>query len=148
MRIIFGALLLSLSALSSFAACTSEFAEYRSLEDKNFMLSFAKQKNPKAWSNIQVTLKTPKQKLDFEFTASNGYSIQYLVLLNDGIEDSEDNIVDFFDKKLKIQLLPQVGHAAPEYVFAPKLGLWLNYTDAKHQEYLPRGIFKFDHCRK
>jgi hypothetical protein len=148
MRIIFGALLLSLSALPSFAACNSEFAEYRSLEDKSFILSFTKQKNPKAWSNIQATLKTPKQKLDFEFTASNGYSMQYLVLLNEGIKDPEDNIVEFLNRKFRVQLLPQAGDAAPEYIFAPKLGLWLNYAEAKHQEYLPRGLFKFDHCRK
>ncbi len=148
MRLTLSALLLSLFAHTSFAACNAEYADYRSLEAPEFKLSFAKQKHPRSWSNIQLTLTTPKQKLDFELTASNGYSMQYLVLLTKGAKDSDDNIVDFFDKNLKDTLLPQAGDVAPAYVFAPNLGLWLHYTNTPEREYLPRGLFKFDHCRK
>jgi hypothetical protein len=148
MRLIFAILLLSFSAQTSIAGCAAENAEYRSLEDRDFTILFAKQHHPHAWSTIQATLKTPKQKFDFEFTASNGYGMQYLALLNNDIKDQEDNVVDFYDKNLKELPLPQLGEEAPEFMSAPKLGLWLNYLDGRHQEYLPRGLFKFDHCRK
>jgi hypothetical protein len=147
MRHLIAALCFVFASQSSQAACMAEKAVYTNLEDQEFTLSFSKQENPKSWSNIQTTLKTPLHKYDFEFTASNGYSMQYMVLLTKGVKQDEDIVVDFFDANIKSLLLPNAGEAAPEYVFSSKLGLWLNYANAKDQEYLPRGMFKLSQCR-
>jgi hypothetical protein len=148
MRLVFAVLSFVIATLPARADCLAEKATYVSLEDKDFTLTFAKQNNPKSWSNIQTTLKTPLRSYDFEFTASNGYSMQYMVLLTKGANQNENIAVDFFDKNLNNLLLPQAGEAAPEFVFSSQLGLWLNYTNKTDAEYLPRGMFKLDECLK
>jgi hypothetical protein len=148
MKLAFAALSFVVATLPAQAACNAEKATYVSLEDADFTLSFATQKSPKSWSNIQTTLKTPLHSYDFEFTASNGYSMQYMVLLTKGVKQNENVVVDFFDKNMNNLLLPQAGDAAPEFVFSSQLGLWLNYANKKDAEFLPRGMFKLKDCRK
>jgi hypothetical protein len=129
------------------AGCLAENAVYRNLEDEQFSISFSEQKNPKAWSNILATLKTPHRNFDFEFTSSNGYAMQYMVLLSKNVKQDKDIEVDFLDKDLKDILLPQVGDAAPELIFAPQLGLWMWYANLKEQEFIPRGLWKLSDCQ-
>ena len=140
----FGALSISLAPA---LACDAEHATYRHLEDKSFTISFSKQKHPKAWSNIQATLKTPARKLDFEFTASNGYEVLSMVLLTKGIEQSRDISINFLDKNLKSLHLPEAGKPAAEFLVAPELGVWLYYSGLDPQDYIPPGVWKLDTCR-
>ena len=136
------------STFSAFAACPASKANYQSLEDKTFTITFSEQKKPKSWSNVQATLHTPKRKLDFEFTASNGYEVQSMVLLTTGLKQDHDIDIKFLDKNLKLLSLPQSSDAAPAYIFAPNLGLWVWYSGLEPQEFVPAGIWKFDSCRK
>ena len=133
--------------LSPALACDAEHATYQHLENKNFTIAFSKLKHPKAWSNIQATLKTPARKLDFEFTASNGYEVLSMVLLTKGIEQSRDLSINFLDKNLKALHLPEAGKPAPTYLVAPDLGVWLYYAGLNPQDYIPPGIWKLDKCR-
>jgi hypothetical protein len=140
-------LLLSLAA-SARAACKAEHAIYKHMEDANFSIIFSLQPQPKSWSNILATLQTPSRKLDFEFTESNGYGMQYLVLVSKGAEQNIDINVNLFDNDLKAQLLPQAGEQAPEFIIAPVLGQWLYYSKLEPQEFIPQGIWKFSSCNK
>jgi hypothetical protein len=148
MRAALAALLLAFSIGSSHAACTAENAVYKHIVDETFSMSLSKQNNPKAWSNIQTTLQTPSRRLDFEFTTSNGYEMQYLVLLTKGVDQKRDIVVSFLDTNLKSQMLPQAGEPAPEYIFTPDLGLWLYYSKLEPQDYIPPGMWKFSSCNK
>jgi hypothetical protein len=127
-------------------ACNSEMAHYQNSEDKAFKISFSKQKDPKSWSGVLLTMNTPHRKLEFEFTASNGYEVQSLVLLTKGIEQNGDLAVHFFDKNLKSMGLPQVGEPAPAYLFSPQLGLWFWYSGLSPQEYIPPAMWKLMPC--
>ena len=115
---------------------------------KGFSVSFSKQKNPKAWSNIQATLKTPTRHFDFEFTASNGYSQNYMVILTKRIKIDQELPIMFLDKQLKVLGLPEAGEAAPEFLIASALGPWLYYAGFKKQEFIPSGLWKFAGCQK
>lgn len=137
---------LMLANMAPALACDAEHATYHHLEDKSFTISFTKQKHPKSWSNIQATLKTPSRKLDFEFTASNGYEIQSMVLLTKGIEQDREIAILFLDKNLKPLHLPEAGEPAAAYIVAPELGLWLYYSGLNPQVYIPPGIWKLDRC--
>lgn len=127
-------------------SCNAEKATYRHMEDKNFTISFAKQKQPKAWSDIQATLHTPSRKLDFEFTASNGYEVQSMVLLTKSVKQDHDIAISFFNKSLKSLGLPESGELAPHYLFAAELGLWLYYAGLDPQDYIPPGMWKLEKC--
>ncbi len=141
-------LIISTTTGAVFAACPASKANYQSLEDKTFTITFSEQKKPKSWSNVQATLHTPKRTLDFEFTASNGYEVQSMVLLTTGLKQDRDIDIKFLGKNLKLLSLPQSGDAAPAYLFAPNLGLWVWYAGLEPQEFVPPGLWKFVSCRK
>jgi hypothetical protein len=113
---------------------------------EGFSISFSKQKNPKAWSNIQATLNTPTRHFDFEFTSSNGYSQNYMVILTKGIKIKKDLPIMFLDKDIKTQNLPQSGEDTPQYLIASELGAWLYYAGFKSQEYIASGAWKLLGC--
>jgi hypothetical protein len=148
MRYLTLAAIIFLMPKTALAACVAERAVYINQENKEFSLRFSKMPQPKAWSNIGVDLAGPKLKLKFEMTASLGYAQNYLSALPEK-ENDEGNTVFFFDRALKVMPLPQSGHAAPEYVFAPQLGaaLWYNET-ATQRIFLPTGMWKLSSCRK
>lgn len=146
-RWLFG-ILFGLWAAPVFAQCPGELAVYKMPEAKGFSIRFSKQKHPKAWSNIQATLTTPTREFDFEFTASNGYSLNYMVILTKGIKIDQDLPILLLDKNLKALGLPEVGQTAPEYLIASALGPWLYYAGFEHQEYIPSGVWKLTSCHR
>lgn len=128
-------------------ACEASKAVYENTKDKAFTISFSKQKNPKSWSDILATLKTPHRKLEFEFTASNGYEVQFMVLLTKGLKQDREVEIEFFSKDLKSLQLPQAGETAAEYIFSRQLGLWLWYSGASPREYIPPAMWKLKACK-
>ena len=148
MRNLITIFILSFTISPALAQCPAELAIYKHNESKDFSITFSKQKDPKAWSNLQATMKTPSRHFDFEFTASNGYSINYMVILTKGIKIEQDLPVLFLDHKLKSLDLPQAGNPAPEFIIASELGPWLYYAGFKKQEFIPTGIWKLGGCQK
>ncbi len=146
MKIIVASFAALMALMSTAHSCTAEKASYRHMEDQSFSISFSKQANPKAWSDIQASLHMPSRKLDFEFTASNGYEVLSMVVLTQGIEQENTIAVGFLNKDLKSQGLPQSGSPAAEYLYAPELGPWLWYADLQPREYIPPGLWKLDKC--
>lgn len=146
MKIIVASLGVFMALAAPAVSCTAEKAVYQHLEDKNFSISFSKQKDPKAWSDILASLQVPNRKLDFEFTASNGYEVISMVLLSKGIDQSQSISIGFLDKNLKSLGLPSSGEAAPEYLYAPELGPWLWYAGLEPREYIPPGLWKLEKC--
>jgi hypothetical protein len=137
-----------LMAAPALAQCPADLAIYSMAEADGFSINFSKQKHPKAWSNVQATLVTPTRHFDFEFTASNGYSINYMVILTKGIKIKQDLPIMFLDKDLKDLGLPEAGKAAPQYLIAAELGPWLYYAGFKHQEYIPAGVWRISGCQE
>ena len=133
---------------TSWAKCPADLAIYHHGASDKFTLTFSKQKNPKAWSNIEADLSFGMQRLKFEFTASNGYPMEYLVSLDEKLINTRDNLVLFFDKNLKALSLPQAGEAAPEYIVMPEMGLWLKELQLKSNPFLPPGMWKLSGCQK
>lgn len=146
MKIIVASFAALMALMSTAHSCTAEKASYRHMEDQSFSISFSKQANPKAWSDIQASLHMPSRKLDFEFTASNGYEVLSMVLLTKDIEQNTVIAIGFLDKNLKSLRLPESGQAAAEYLYAPELGPWLWYADLEPREYIPPGLWKLDKC--
>lgn len=129
------------------AKCPAILAVYHHGETDKFSLTFSKQMQPKAWSNIEADLSFGKQRFKFEFTASNGYPMNYLVSLDEKFNNSQENSVLFFDKNLRALSLPQAGEAAPDYIVTPELGLWLDRLQLKSNPLLPPGIWKLSGCK-
>jgi hypothetical protein len=147
MKYIFALAVLLSGIEHGFAACPSELADFRNIDDPRFVLSFSKQKDPKAWSGVMATLKTPHHNYAFEFTASNGYEVQSMVLLSKNIKQNSDITILTFDKAMHSLHLPQLGEESPSYLATPGLGSWLWYS-AHQQDYLPPGLWHFEKCRK
>ena len=146
MKIIAASFAVFMALMSPALSCNAEKASYHHMEDKSFSILFSKQKNPKAWSDIQATLHVPSRKLDFEFTASNGYEVLSMVLLTKDIEQNTVIAIGFLDKNLKSLGLPESGQAAAEYLYAPELGPWLWYAGLEPREYIPPGLWKLEKC--
>jgi hypothetical protein len=129
------------------AACPADLAVYSHMERGDVSASLSKMQSPKSWSDIQFSINTPSKSYDYEFTASNGYSMQYLVPLPEVAEDDESEglSVTFFDEKLKVLELPQSGQPAPAYIFAPKVGAVI-YYGSETQEFVPIGMWKLSGC--
>ena len=90
MRRLIVSLMCGLWAAPALAQCPADLATYSMADAERFSINFAKQKQPKTWSNIQATLNTPTRHFDFEFAASNGYSLNYLVILTKGVKIKRD----------------------------------------------------------
>jgi hypothetical protein len=147
MKLLLTCIFLAVASTHAAAACTAEHATYKLIEDARFSLVFSNQKNPKAWSNIEATLKTPYRQLHFEFTAANGYPMNYLELLDKVPKQDKSIDIAFFDHALKTLGLPEAGDPAPTFLFSPQLGLWLNYAGLNPNEYLPPGMWKLAACK-
>jgi hypothetical protein len=136
--------------LPAFATCPADLALYSNVEGGAYSMSLLKQAEPKAWSDIEITITGPDANLRYELTASNGYSRNYLVpipLLAQDDEKEGANIV-FFDKDLKVLNLPQAGTPAPEYIFSADLGVQLYYsTNTTNKPVtIPTGMWKLSGC--
>jgi hypothetical protein len=142
-------LALALYLISShlvFAACSADLATYAPISKSGFSLRFDKVKEPKAWSELGLTLSTPTRSSAYEFTASNGYETFYLVPLDAKPLAGEDPAIYFFDDTMKTLPLPQTGDAAPAYIFTPTLGGQLWYAGLEPRELLPTEIWKLSGC--
>jgi hypothetical protein len=131
----------------AFSACPADLAIYSNLESKEFSLSLSKQKDPKAWSDIEISISGPNTNLHYELTESNGYARSFLVKLP--VKENEDgtNVV-FFDKKLRVTGLPQSGRPAPAFIFSADLGVQLYYgsNNSKKPIFMPTGMWKLSGC--
>ena len=133
---------------ASFASCPAERAIYHQNGKNGISLTFSKQKDPKSWSNIQADLAIVGRNFAFEFTESNGYPMKYMVSLDKKWIDKHDISVSFFDEKLTVLELPQVGKPAPQYIVTPELGLWIESLGFRSRMYLPPGMWKISGCQK
>ncbi len=141
---------LGLAAPAQAAACTAERARYVMDGDANHRLEFSTAKARNAWSALVVTLSAKTGDRRFAFTASNGYSFNYLVP-----EDPTDKAADeaslrifFFGQRLEPLDIPTAGDTPPAYIFAPDLGPLLWYgPQGGGSDYLPIGMWRFAGCR-
>ena len=129
------------------ADCTIDKATFIQPNAEGFTLTFRPAKEPNAWSDLEVTVKTPSQEFKFSMTASNGYSFNYLVpSWKDAPEDSEFRLF-FYGKDYKSLELPNKGSPAPEAIFTPDVGPMIYYTKAmKVQEFLPPDMWRIGKC--
>jgi hypothetical protein len=132
------------------ASCKGLNAVYGLDGEPHFELKLVKPKVHLAWSDLEVTLKTPTRALRFTLTASNGYSFNYLVqeepkLPKSAGDDAGSFHIFFFDKKLKTLELPQAKARAPDYIFAPDVGSALWYG-MEPREFMPMAMWRLKTC--
>ncbi|HMQ58263.1 MAG TPA: hypothetical protein PKE65_06925 [Rhizobiaceae bacterium] len=117
-------------------ACVSEHAVYAvNGQDGRPVgkLRFSVDPEPRAWSDLLVIVADTEngRSWTFHLTASNGYSLNYL-LPQDEAAFSESLRIFFFRKDahgaLKTVAIPQSGEPAPDALFTPTLGLELWYA--------------------
>jgi hypothetical protein len=142
---------LAMAAGAAQAACPAERAGYALDGDPDHRLDLDLAPHPNAWSALRLTLTTRSGPRHFTFTASNGYSLTYLVPDPPaaGIDEADGSRppleVYVFDRGLKLLDLPQPGAPAPAFLFAPGLGPLLWYGAGREE--LPLGIWRFAGCR-
>jgi hypothetical protein len=149
-RIKLAMLLLLFCATSTFAApCKGLNAAYVMKDAEGFSFKLVKAKEALAWSDLEAVLTTPTRRIEFTFTASNGYSINYMVRKEASVapDDNESSYpFNSFDVNLNILDLPQSTNAAPVTIFAPELGSMLWYGN-EAREYLPIGMWRLKSCK-
>ncbi|MCA0434480.1 MAG: hypothetical protein LCH46_14610 [Proteobacteria bacterium] len=125
--------------------CLGDGAVYRIDGAEGFELRFKKAAEPYAASDLEAVLVTPQRSLTFSMTASNGYSMNYL--LPDEVKEGEEESFRLygFDETLAAAELPQSGRPAPRYFFTPDLGLALWYAGGQRQ-YLPAEMWRLQPC--
>lgn len=139
------------------AVCPIERAVFRLKSTPDAAtLRFIKALRPNAWSLLSAELnsRTTGRVYRFGFTASNGYSTQYLepTTPKPAKPDEAGYAVYFFTAGMDAIDLPSLGKPAPSYVFLPDLGKRLYYAatgaspDAK-REYIPTEMWQFAECK-
>ena len=161
-------LLLGLCGLSAEAApCHTEKATYKPVtNDNGARLHFTAAKQPDAWSNLNLVLTSKRtgKTYRFRFTASNGYSSNYLIPMPDEAakpaddKKSDDEIASrditafFFAANMKSLAIPGASTAAPKYILLPRLGaaLWygsMNDKDIPNREFIPNEMWVLSNCQ-
>jgi hypothetical protein len=129
--------------------CTGLNARYEMQGAKGFILTLVKAKQALAWSDLEAELITPTRRFEFTFTASNGYSTDYMVqkdIHNEGTDEAGNYPFHGFDKNLTTTKLPQSTTPAPMYVFTPELGGSLWYGP-EPREFLPMAMWRLKSCK-
>lgn len=162
-------LLLGLCGVTAEAApCHTEKATYKPVKDDNgARLHFTAAKTPDAWSNLNLVLTSKRtgKVYRFRFTASNGYSSNYLIpVLDEAAKPTDDKtaaddnaaLLDmtafFFAANMKSLAIPRAGTTAPKYILLPRLGaaLWygsMNDKDIPNREFIPNEMWVRDTCK-
>ena len=142
---IFAFVIICLSGAAEAKTCLADHAVYHMDDGKGFTLKFVKAKEPTAYSALDAIVTSPKRKLEFSFTASNGYSFNYLVpRWKDAPADADFHIF-IFDSKMKTLDLPQSGKAAPPFLLTPELGSFFWYGQ-EPREFLPANVWRLQTC--
>jgi hypothetical protein len=143
-------LLASLAALSAPAFsgdCPADGATYQIGKEPGFTFSLAKSAEQANASDLSATLKTPTRHWDFDFTASNGYSFNYLLPRQVSEAEEDGYRIYFWDEAFQPLDIPQSSGKAPAYVFAPEIGLSLWYGVGE-REFLPIAMWRLQPCRR
>jgi hypothetical protein len=132
------------------ASCKGLNARYTVPGAKGFELKLEKAKETRAWSDLDVTVKTPSHAFRFSLTASNGYSYNYLVqedpkLPSDADSDAGSYRIFLFDKSANILELPNAKSKAPAMIFVPDLGGAL-YYGSETREFVPTAMWRLKGC--
>lgn len=151
MKAIYLTALLVIAALPAHAAdCTIEQVTYTQPNAEGYTLTFRPSTNPNAWSNLEVTLKTPTREFKYSMTASNGYSSNYLVAVDGGEKEEASYHIHLYDKDFKTLDLPNNGVPAPEAILTPEIGQGLYYADINNnnasKEFLPADMWRRGKC--
>lgn len=143
---------LAAAAPAAAATCTGAGAHYTIAGGDGFELILEKAKEPMAWSDLDVFLKTPTRTFRYSLTASNGYSYNYLVQEDPRLPASEDDGSDagsyrvfLFSKDMAVLDLPQAAAPAPDFIFIPDLGGALWYG-SEPREFLPTAMWRLKDC--
>lgn len=162
-------LLLGLCGAAAQAApCHTEKATYKPVADDNgARLHFTAAKQPDAWSNLNLVLTSKRtgKTYRFRFTASNGYSSNYLIPVPDEAAKPTDDkraadddaaLLDmtafFFAANMKSLAIPSASTTAPKYILLPRLGaaLWygsMNDKDIPNREFIPNEMWVRETCK-
>lgn len=134
------------------APCPAAGARYLIEGGDGFELRLETAKEPMAWSDLDVFVKSPTRNLRFSLTASNGYSFNYAVLEDPATPvaaDGEDDRPSFhlfpFDHRMNLLELPQGKSPAPKYIFMPDLGSHL-WHGSEPREFVPIGMWRLQPC--
>lgn len=147
------AALLQITAAPAIAAdCTGANARYAMTGADGFSLTLAPRPEPRAWSDLDVLLKTPTRQFRFGLTASNGYSYNYAVQEEPPLPGGDDvasgdasQRIYFFDGKMDVTDLPQGKSPAPAMIFLPDFGGALWYG-SDPREFLPIAMWRLQGC--
>lgn len=110
--------------------------------------------HPGAWSGLglEVTDIATSRSWSFSFTASNGYSVDYLVP-DEGVEGLEEASQVVFlarqaDGRLRRAPIPQTHDPAPEAFLVPRLGveIWYGTSVSSDRSYLPLDVWHRTGC--
>jgi hypothetical protein len=145
--VIFASLVLCVSGAAEAKSklCLADHAVYQMDDAKGFTIKFVNAKEPTAYSQLDAILTTPTRSFAFSFTASNGYSFNYLVpRWKDAAADADFHLF-LFDNKMKTLELPQMGKAAPPFLLTPELGTFLWYGE-EPREFLPANMWHLQGC--
>jgi hypothetical protein len=142
---IFAFAIICLSGIANAKTCLADHAIYHMEDAKGFALTFVKAKEPSAYSALDAVVTTPTRKLEFSFTASNGYSFNYLVPKWNGVPEDSSFHIFIFDNKMKTLDLPQTQKSAPPFLLTPELGTFLWYGE-EPREFLPANIWRLQPC--
>ena len=128
--------------------CNGVNAKYEIDGAVGFELKFVAAKDPMAWSDLEAELTTPLRKFTYSLTASNGYSINYLVRKEpqqDSTQDEQSYAIHGFDENLGTVGLPQTTKPAPKFILTPEIGSSLWYGQ-EQREYLPLAMWRLKSC--
>lgn len=135
MRIILAAGLVAFAAVGEAGAtdCPAKGATYRMEGTPRFELTLSPLAQPSAWSDLGATLadRTTGRTWRFGLTASNGYGLESLVPEFELPEKTTLHVFFFATEEGYAGPvrtgLPSASGAAPDFVFAPELGVTFWY---------------------
>lgn len=157
MRALLFLLLASPALAAAPATCPIEKSVYQLKEaPAGTTLRFQKAAKPNAWSRLEAVIHSPAtgRTWRFSYTASNGYSTQYLVqeAPKPTSEDNSGSPLYLFTAALTSINLPQPGEPAPRYAFLPDIGksFWYGTVSPApkvKREFLPTELWELSACR-
>ncbi len=130
------------------ADCSIETATYIQPNAAGFTLTFRPASEPNSWSDLEATVKTPTREFKFSMTASNGYSLNYMVPGWKDAPGDADFHLFLYDKNFTTLELPNKGSPAPEAILTPDMGPMVYYSEPeKVQEFLPSEMWRLGKCK-
>lgn len=144
------------AATPAMIACPAERAVYSIPESDAELRLLETPHSVNAFSDLAVRVTADGQVFWFSFVNSNGYGRSFLGYIRDPtapdaedpleIEEAQgDNDLGLFDADMKYMDTPQSGTPAPQYLYAPGIGVRFWY-DAPNRTLVPIGMWRLSAC--